>query len=76
MKIEIGKKEAEMIVYNIETSLSSILHYKSREKKGEFTFDTFEKFDINDFCLDHAEMSESEFKSEISVLKKCKEILK
>ncbi len=72
----IGKKEARIIVGEIECSLGSILYYKSRDKKGEFTFDNFEKFNINDFVLEHAEMTESEFKTCIKLLGKCKKILK
>jgi len=76
VKQTIGKKEARIIVWGIETTLSSILENESRKKKGDFSFDNFEMFNINDFDLSEAEITESEFKTCIGLLKKCKKILK
>lgn len=75
MNIEIGKKEAKIIVWEIECSLRSILHYESRKEKGEFDFDNFRKFEIEDFVLEDAEMTESEYKTCIGLLEKCDQIL-
>ena len=74
MEIELTKTESELIIHEIIISLRSIQYSDSREKKKDFRFKGFEKFDKSDFDLEEAELTDVEFKSYFNILKKLKEV--
>ncbi len=72
--MELTKLESELIVHEIILALRSIQYHNSREKKGEFCFKRYDKYDISDFDLHEAELTEIEFKAYMSILTKIKSL--
>jgi hypothetical protein len=86
----ITKQEAELIIWEFESLFKSILHYKAREKKGDFSSNKIKKYSITDFGLSGMELTEAEFYTilikknirkierwrKVGLLEKCNKIIK
>ncbi len=73
MEIKLTNKEVELIVFEIINEFKGIQEIHSRDKKGEFKFDNFERLDKSDFDLKEAEITDYEFKCYFSILSKLKQ---
>ncbi len=75
MKINLGKKDAKIIVWELECTLGSIQLHESRKEKGDITIKNFREFDMSDFDLKHMELTKSEYETIIRLLDICSKIL-
>ncbi len=75
-KNKLGKKDARIISWELLCTLNSIRLFPGSSGKPDVTLDNFTNYEIKEFNLETASISESEYKTIIRLLGICQDILK
>ncbi len=75
MKFELGKKDARIISWELLCTLNSVRYFPRESGKPEVNIDNFNNYEIKEFDLEEATLTESEYKTIIRLLDICSKIL-